>query len=87
MRFSLHGESIEEEAALRRLAERVGAEFEEYGALKEEKPLHHEQWLPQRIGRLGFAEHDTRRLDEGPPSETVVGTQDPLPGLETPPCR
>ena len=29
----------------------------------------------------------TRWMDEGPPPEGVGSAQDPLPGLETPPCR
>lgn len=72
MRFSLHGESVEE-TALGRLAERSGTGFAGHEVPKERKPL--------------SVEHDTRRLDEGPLPERGVGLQDPLPGLETPPCQ
>lgn len=36
----------------------------------------------------GLLEAPTRWLDESPPVQRVTGgVQDPLPGLETPPCR
>ena len=87
MRFSLHGGSVEEETVLRRLAEKLGAEFVECDAPKEEGPLFVVQCLPQRIGMLGLAGHGPQRLDEAPPPERAGGLQDPLPGLDTPPCR
>lgn len=65
MRFSLHGGSAEEETALKRFAERLGAGFAAHEAL----------------------EQITQWMDGGPPPEMAGSAQDPLPGLETPPCR
>lgn len=87
MRFSLHGGSAEEEEALKRFAERLGARFVAYKALYGEEPLLVIQCLPRKLGLLDALEQVTRWLDEGPPSERAVGAQDYLPGLETPPCR
>lgn len=33
------------------------------------------------------SEQTTQGLDGGPPPERVGSAQDPLPGLDTPPCR
>lgn len=87
MRFSLHGGSAEEEMALKRLAERLGAGFVAYRALEGEEPLLVIQCLPRKLGLVEVLEQATRWLDEGPLSERAVGVQNPLPGLETPPCR
>lgn len=88
MRFSLHGGSAEEEATLRRLAESFGAKFVTYKALDGEEPLLVVECFPRRAGLLGALEQITRWLDGGPLGHGVVGgAQNPLPGLETPPCR
>jgi hypothetical protein len=85
MRFSLHGGSVEEEAVLGEFAERLGARFATYKALDGEEPLLVVECFPRRIGLL---EQITRWLDESPPGHGVAGgAQDPLPGLDTPPCR
>ena len=85
MRFSLHGGSIEE--ALRRFAERLGARFAVYEALEGGELLLTVQCSPRRPGLMGALEQVTQWLDGGPLSEGVAGVQNPLPGLETPPCR
>lgn len=87
MRFTLHGGSIEEETTLRRFAERLGAGFARYEALKGEEPLLVIQCLPRKIGLWDALEQVTRFVDGGPPPEGAAGVQDPLPDLETPPCR
>lgn len=88
MRFSLHGGSAEEEATLRRFAERLGAKFATYKALDGEEPLLVVECFPRGVGLLEALEQITRWLDGGPLGHEVVGgAQDPLPGLETPPCR
>ena len=56
-------------------------------ALKGEEPLPAEQCLPQRLDLPKSLGQVTWRVDGDPPTEWVVGVQDPLPGLETPPCR
>lgn len=87
MRFLLHGGSAGEVAALRGFAERLGAGFTAYEGLPGEEPLLVVQCLPRKIGLMESIEQVTRRLDEGPLPERAADMQDPLPGLETPPCR
>lgn len=84
MRFSLHGGSAEEEEALKKFAERLGAGFVAYKALEGEEPLLVIQCLPRRPGLVEALEQMARWLDEGPLSERAAGVQNPLPGLETP---
>ena len=87
MRFTLHGGSTEEEEALRGFAERLGAGFARYEALKGEEPLLVVQCLPRRAGLLEALGEITQWMDGCPPPEGAAGAQNPLPGLETPPCR
>lgn len=88
MRFSLHGGSAEEEAALKSLAERLGAKFVAYKALEGEEPLLVMECFPRRTGLLEALEEITQWLDGGPLVHGgAVGVQDPIPGLEIPPCR
>lgn len=87
MRFTLHGGSAEEVAALKEFAERLGAGFFKYEALKGEEPLLVIQCLPRKIGLLEALKQATQRMDGDPLSERAAGAQNPLPGLETPPCR
>lgn len=88
MRLSLHGGSVEEEAVLRELAERLGARFATYKALDGEEPLLVMECFPRRIGLLEALEQTTQWLNGGPLGHGGAGgAQDPLPGLETPPCR
>lgn len=88
MRFVLHGGSAEEWAALKDFAERLGAEFVAHEGLPGEEPLLTVQCLPRRLGLIESIEQVTRWLDGGPLHEMNTGgtMQDPLPGLETPPC-
>ena len=88
MRFSLHGGSAKEEATLKSLAERLGAKFVTYKALGEEEPLLVVECFPRRTGLLEALEEIAHWLDGGPlRARGAGGVQDPLPGLETPPCR
>lgn len=88
MRFSLHGGSAEERAALKRFAERLGARFVTYEALEGEEPLLAVECFPRRVGLLEALEQITQWLDRGPLGHGGAGgAQDPLPGLDTPPCR
>ena len=88
MRFSLHGGSPEEEAALKGFAERLGAGFSAYKGMPGEEPMLVVQCLPRNIGLFEGIEQVTRWLDGGPLHESPGGlVQYPLPGLETPPCR
>lgn len=87
MRFSLHGGSAEEEEALKRFAERLGAGFAAYAGMPGEEPLLVIQCLPRKLGMMEALEQVTQWMDGSPPSEREVAVQDPLPGLETPPCR
>lgn len=73
------GGSIEEETALRRFAEILGAEVARYEALEGEEPLLMMQCL------LGALKQITRWVDGAPP--LGGDAQNPLPGLDTPPCR
>lgn len=45
--------------------------------------------LAERLGAAvyGAPEQMTQWLDGDPPFKMAAGVQDPLPGLETPPCR
>lgn len=87
MRFSLHGGSAEEVTALKGFAERLGAGFVAYDGLPGWEPVLTVQCFPRQLGGLVESiEQVTRRLDEAP-LEEGPGVQDPLPGLETPPCR
>lgn len=87
MRFSLYGGSVEEETALIRFAERLGAEFCGYEASEVDEPILVIQCLPRKLDLLGALGQITRWMDGGPPPERAGGVQNPLPGLETPPCR
>ena len=88
MRFSLHGGSIEEEEALREFARRLEAGFYKYEALEGDEPVLVIQCLPRKLGLLEALEQITQWLDELPPGHGVAGgVQDPLPGLDTPPCQ
>lgn len=88
MKFSLHGGSAEEEMALKGFAERLGAGFVRYEGMPEEEPMLVVQCLPRRMGLIDAINQVTQWLDGGPLSrgETGGAVQDPLPGLETPPC-
>ena len=87
MRFSLHGGSAEEVAALKGFAERLGAGFVAYNGLPGEEPLLTIQCLPRRLGLVKSIEQITRVLDRAPVEEEAPDMQGPLPGLDTPPCR
>lgn len=87
MRFSLHGGSVEEAAALKKFAERLGAKFVTYKALEGEEPLLVVECFPRKLGLMESLEQVTRWLDGYPPSKMAAGAQDPLPGLDTPPCQ
>ena len=88
MRFSLHGGSAKEKATLKSLAERLGAKFVTYKALEGEEPLLVVECFPRRTGLLEALEETIHWLDGGPPVHGGAGcVQDPLPDLETPPCR
>ena len=87
MRFSLHGGSAEEVATLKELARRLGARFEAYKGLPGEEPLLVAQCFPRGTNLMEVIEQVTRWLDRDPLPGKRGGEQDPLPGLETPPCR
>lgn len=87
MRFSLHGGSAEEVAALKSFAERFGADFVAYDGLPGEEPLLTVQCLPRKLGLMGSTEQVTQWLDNAPFVGEAPGMQNPLPGLETPPCQ
>lgn len=87
MRFSLHGGSAEEVAALEGFAKQLGAGFAAYNGLPGEEPLLIVQCLPRRLGLVESIKQVTRWLNEGPFHEEGPDAQSPLPGLETPPCR
>lgn len=87
MRFSLHGGSAEEVAALRGFAERLGASFAAYDGLPGEEPLLVAQCFPRKLGLMESIEQVTRWLDGALSSKRTPGAQNPLPGLGTPPCR
>lgn len=87
VRFSPHGGSVEG-PALKKFTGMLGARFVVYRALEEEEeeePLLVVECSPRSIGLL---EDMTQWLDGSPPVQGETGdAQDPLPGLETPPCR
>lgn len=87
MRFSLHGGSPEEIAALKGFAGRLGAGFAAYDGLPGEEPLLTVQCLPRKLGLVKSIEQITRWLDGGPIEEGAPGVQNTLPGLGTPPCQ
>ena len=87
MRFTLHGGSDEEVEALRGFAEQLGASFTAYEALEGEEPLLVVQCLPRQTGLMEVLEQVTLGLDGGPATSRGAGVQEPLPGVETPPCR
>ena len=87
MRFALHGGSAEEVGALKRFAERLGAGFVAYAGMPGKEPLLVVRCLPRSTGMLEALEQVTRWLDGGPLATTGAGVQNPLPGLEPPPCR
>lgn len=87
MRFSLHGGSAEEVAALKSFAERLGAGFVTYGGSPGEEPLLVVQCFPRKLDLIGSIEQVTRWLDRAPSPDGDPGVQNPLPGLETPPCQ
>lgn len=84
MRFSPHGGSVEEPAP-KKFTEIPGARFVAHEALEGEEPLLVVECSP---GSTGLREAMTRWLDGSSPVQGVTGgVQDPLPGLDTPPCR
>lgn len=87
MRFVLYGGSDEEFKALRGFAHRLGAGFSKYKGSEEEEPVLVVECLPRRIGLLEALEQVTRWMDGVHLPERAAGVQNPLPGLETPPCR
>lgn len=87
MRFIMHGGSNEEVEALRGFAERLEAGFAAYEALEGEEPLLVVQCFPRRAGLMGVLGQITQWLNGGPPTPKGAGMQEPLPDLETPPCR
>ena len=87
MRFTLYGGSDEEVLALRGFARRLGTGFAKYKGAEEEEPVLAVECLPRRIGLPEALEQVTRWLDGGPLPGRTAGVQNPLPGLETPPCR
>lgn len=87
MRFTLHGGSDEEVEALKGFAEQLGASFTAYEALEGEEPLLVVQCLPRQTGLMEVLEQVTRGLDRGPTTSRGAGVQEPLPGVEAPPCR
>jgi len=87
LRFVLYGGSNEEFKALREFAHRLGAGFSKYKGSEEEEPVLMVECLPRRIGLLEALEQVTGWMDGGPLPERAWGVQNPLPGLETPPCR
>lgn len=87
MRFTLYGGSDEEVLALRGFARRLGAGFAKYKGSEDEEPVLAVECLPRRIGLLEALEQVTRWMDGGPHPERAAGVQNPLSGLETPPCR
>ena len=73
----MHGEL----GTLRRFADVPGAWFISYEALDGGCP-------PRGIGLLGALEQITQWFDGDPLEYGVAdGAQDPLPGLDTPPCQ
>ena len=87
MRFSLHGGSAEEVAALGGFAKRLGAGFVTYKGTPGEEPLLVVECFPRKLGLVESIEQVTRWLDECPSLTGGAGVQNPLPGLDTPPCR
>lgn len=87
MRFLLHGGSAEEVAALKGFAELLGASFTACDGLPGEEPLLVVQCLPRKLGLLESIEQVTRRLNGAPIEKGAPGAQNPLPGLDTPPCQ
>lgn len=87
MRFILHGGSTEEETALSRFAERLGAGFVKYEALYGEEPLLVVRCPLRKAGLLEVLRQIPQWMDGYPPSKMAAGAQDPLPGLDTPPCQ
>ena len=87
MRFTLYGGSDVEFKALREFAHRLGAGFSKYKGSEEEDPVLVVECLPRRIGLLEALGQVTQWMDGGPLPERAAGVQNPLPGLETPPCR
>lgn len=88
MRFSLHGGSAGEAAAIKGFAERLGAGFMKYEGMPGEEPLLVVQCFPRELGLVEGIQQVTQWPDWGPlPEQTRGPVQDPLPCLETPPCR
>lgn len=87
MRFSLHGGSAEEEAAIKDFSARLGAEFVAHMGMPGEEPLLVIQCFPRQLGLVEAISQVTQWLDGGPLPDSREGlAQDPLPGLDTPPC-
>lgn len=88
MRFELHGGSDREAGAVGDFARMLGVEFSWCGDSEEgEEPLLVVEYCPTRTDLMEAREHITRWMDEYPPTKRVAGSQDTLPGLDTPPCR
>lgn len=87
MRFTLHGGSDEEVEALREFAEQLGVSVSAYAGMPGEEPLLVVQCFPRQVGLMEVLGRITRWLDGGPPTTKGAGVQEPLPGVETPPCR
>ena len=87
MRFTLHAGNAEDVAAIKDLAARLDAEFTAYKGLPEEEPLLVIQCFPRKLGLVEAINQVTQWLDGGPLTDSGgCLVQDPLPGLETPPC-
>ena len=84
MRFVLCGGSPEEEAVLKKLAGTLGVEF---ATAEGEEPVLRIEFLPRETNPLEARQRSTQWLDEAPPPGRAEGVQNPLPGLDTPPCR
>lgn len=85
MRFSLHGGSTEEVAALKSFAELLGAGFVAYDGLPGEEPLLTVQCLPRKLDLMRSIEQVTRwHTRGGLLSEGAPGVQNPPPDSETP---
>ena len=69
-------------------AKRLGADFVTYAEMPGEEPLLVVRCLPRKVGMGEAFGQVTQGPDEGPLVHGVAGgVQDPLPGLETPPCQ
>lgn len=88
MRFVLYGGLPEERAMLKKFAEILGVEFVEAQGGKE--ALLVVEFPTRRTNPLKTLWQRIRPHNKVPPmegAEGAEGAQNPLPGLETPPCR